>query len=1206
MSKFSVRKPFTVFVIVILIIILGCMSFSKMAADLLPSINLPYMIVSTTYIGATPEKVEQTITIPLEKSLATTSNVKNITSVSSENLSMLMIEFEDKTNMDSAVIELNNKIKQIEGRWSDNKIGTPTISKINPDMMPVLVAAIDVKDMDISTLSNFVNNEILPELEKTSGVARVLTSGIIEEKINITLNQDKIDELNNKILSNIDKKLAKTESDLRKAKNEIAKGKNELNTKSAEQKQQLMAGLAQIQGGKEEISNALVTLEQKEKQLTTIQKVLNVALDILNKGEKPEEAIEKVKEVYTDIDTDFNLKAQIEEKLSETKAGLNEIAKAKTELTTQKTSLETKQKELETAQITLATEVNKAYDKLASSEAQINKGLSELDGAREKAYKQASLDGIITQSMISNILTAENFSMPAGYIENEDNKLVVKVGEEFKSLDEIKNLKLMSLDIDGVDEILLKDVADIEIKDNANDIYAKINGNNGVLLSFQKQSTEATATVADNIKDKFSELQKTYDNVEFTPLMDQGMYIDMIISSVLENLLYGAILAVIVLLLFLRDAKPTIAIALSIPISLTFAITLMYFTGVSINMISLSGLALSVGMLVDNAIVVIENIYRLKHEGMSTKEAAIKGASSVSGAIFASTLTTISVFAPIVFVEGLTRQLFVDMALTIAYALLASLIVALTVIPALTSKLFDTAKEVKEKKNSKILNIYDKTIKLALKHKVVTLGSALVLFVGSIGLVATMGTAFIPEIEGTQMSLTVNFNQETSVEKGNEISNDIINRLLEIEDVQKVGALRAGSMMGGESNSISMYIILNENRRLSNNDLEKEILNKTSGLNCEIEVSTSNMDMSSLGGSGIEVVIKGNELDKLQDIARDVEKLFEGVEGISTVDNGISDTTQELKVTINKNKALEYGLTVAEIYSTVSEKLSTENEATTVTIDNKEYPVVVIKSENNVLTENKLDKLELTNKNDENDKIDISEISTIEKQDSMDSINRENSQRYITVTAQIAPDYNIGLVAKDFEKVLKDYEVPEGYTVETAGENESINQALADVLMMVALAIVFIYLIMVAQFQSLKLPFIIMFTIPLAFTGGLLALFITGKELSVISMLGFLILAGIIVNNGIVLIDYINQLRAIGKKKYEAIVEAGRTRLRPILMTALTTILGMSTMAFGLGMGADMIQALGIVVIGGMIYATILTLVVVPCMYDIFVKEKKK
>lgn len=222
----------------------------------------------------------------------------------------------------------------------------------------------------------------------------------------------------------------------------------------------------------------------------------------------------------------------------------------------------------------------------------------------------------------------------------------------------------------------------------------------------------------------------------------------------------------------------------------------------------------------------------------------------------------------------------------------------------------------------------------------------------------------------------------------------------------------------------------------------------------------------------------------------------------------------------------------------------------------------------------------------------------------MNSINRENSERYITITAQIDAEYNIGLVSRDFEKELKNYEAPEGYSIDLSGENESINQALKDTLLMVALAIIFIYLIMVAQFQSLKLPFIIMFTIPLAFTGGLIALFITGQELSVISMLGFLILAGIIVNNGIVLIDYINQLIASGKNKYDAIIEAGKTRMRPIFMTALTTILGMSTMALGIGMGADMIQALGIVVIGGMIYATILTLLVVPCMYDAFVKGK--
>lgn len=1204
MSNFSVRKPFTVLVMVIVVLILGVMSFSKMTADLLPSINLPYMIVSTTYIGASPEKVEQTITVPLEKTLATTENVKKVSSVSSENVSLLILQFVDGTNMDSALIELNNKIGLVKGQWTDSTIGTPTITKINPNMMPVMVAAVDMEDKESIELSDFVNKTLLPELQKVNGVASVNGTGILEEKIRIELNQDKIDVLNDKILNNVDKELGKAERDLKNAKTQIINGRNELNTQQEEKGKQITDGLDQIEAGSVELDKGIAEIERNEAQLKTLLDTLTLVSDQLAKDSNFDSSL--IANIININQSKEQIKKEVDNRIVQTQFTLEEISKVKEDLISKRSDLKSKKNELEKAQITLHTEINKAKDQLNSSESQVNKGLQDLSDSKDEAYKKASLNGVITQSMISGILTADNFSMPAGYIDTENEKLIVKVGEEFNSLSEIENLKLMTIDVDGVGEVLLKDVADIYINNNSADVYAKVNGHDGIILSFQKQSTEATGTVADNIKDKFAKLEAEYEGLEFTTLMDQGIYITLVISSVLENLMYGAILAVIILLVFLRSIKPTIAIAISIPISLTFAITLMYFSGVSINIISLSGLALSVGMLVDNAIVVIENVYRLQHEGMPLREASIKGASSVAGALFASTLTTVAVFAPIIFVEGITRELFVDMALTIGYALLASFIVALTVIPALTSKLFKNVKITEETHNKVILKAYDKTVKFALSHKVITLSTVLGLFVGSIIIVTTTGTAFMPEIEGTQMSITLNFDKETTTEEGNEISNQVIEKLLEIRDIEKIGSLRSSSALGGNSNSISMYIILDEQRRLSNKELEKEIYSKTDKFDCEISVSTSNMDMSALGGSGIEITITGNELEKLQEIAKDMENKLKAIEGISTVDNGIGDTTQELKVNIDKNKAIEYGLTVAEIYSNLADKLTTEKEATSVSIENKDYPLVVIKSNLDELKESTLESLELDDKKDADNKISISDIAKIEKVDAMNSIRRENSERYITVTAQIDADHNIGLVSRVVEKELKDYEAPAGYNIEIGGESETINEAIADLFLMVALAVVLIYLIMVAQFQSLRLPFIIMFTIPLAFTGGLIALFITGQELSVISMIGFLMLSGIIVNNGIVLIDYINQLIESGKPKYEAIVEAGETRLRPILMTALTTILGMSTMALGFGMGSDMVQPLGIVVIGGMMYATILTLVVVPCMYDIVIRDKKK
>ena len=404
-----------------------------------------------------------------------------------------------------------------------------------------------------------------------------------------------------------------------------------------------------------------------------------------------------------------------------------------------------------------------------------------------------------------------------------------------------------------------------------------------------------------------------------------------------------------------------------------------------------------------------------------------------------------------------------------------------------------------------------------------------------------------------------------------------------------------------------MYAILKEKKELSNKEIETKIYELTKDLGYEISVSTSNIDMSSMMSSGIQVVVKGKEIDKLKEISQEVASLLEGITGIEKVDSGISEMQKEQRVIVNKNKAMEYGLTVAQVYQKIAGTVSNEKEATEVTIDNKDYPVVVVKQEEKKITTDNLADIKLSGKkNNEDVEVKLSEIAEIEETDGLASISRDNQERYITVSASITADSNIGIVGREVENKLKDYQTPTGYNVELQGESETINESLRDLGLMILVAVIFIYLIMVAQFQSLKSPFIVMFTIPLAFTGGLLALWICGCEISLIAMLGFLMLAGIVVNNGIVFIDYANQLRNDkGMKVKEALLETGKTRLKPILMTALTTVLGLSTMALGMGQGAEMLQPLGIVTIGGLVYATILTLYLVPALYMMMNRDKE-
>ena len=751
--------------------------------------------------------------------------------------------------------------------------------------------------------------------------------------------------------------------------------------------------------------------------------------------------------------------------------------------------------------------------------------------------------------------------------------------------------------------------------DNSADIYTNVDGNAGVMVSMQKQTGYSTGDVSDKINDKFEEMMEENPDLKLINLMDQGIYIDMVMDSIFSNIILGFGLAIIILIIFLKDWKPTIIIAISIPISLVTAIVCMYFSGVTLNVISLSGLALGIGMLVDNSIVVIENIYRLRNLGYSMKEAAIEGSKEVAGAIAASTLTTVCVFAPIVFTEGITRQLFVDMGLTIGYSLAASLVIALTVVPALSSKVLTTTKDTTEGGISATLgNWYGKVLDKCLNRKAIILLATLVLLVVSALLSLSKGTAFMPEMDSNQLNMTVTLPKDTPVADTAAVTDEIVERLNTIEDIENIGAmLGSGSMNlgGGEeaTNSTVIYITTKEKKEKTNQELAKDIEAMMADLeNVELNIQTASMDMTALSGSGISIQVRGRELDTLQEIATEVAAIVETVEGTTEVSDGMEDATGEVRVLIDRKKAMDYSLTVGQIFNQLYGKLASPTSATTLTTAIKEYDVYVINEKDSSMSREELKniKLDTTDKDGKKVRVPLSEVADFEAKESLKSINRSEQTRYITVSAAIADGYNIGLVSEDLEETLKDYKLPSGYSLHFSGENEMIMDAMEQLMLMMLLAIAFMYLIMVAQFQSLLSPFIIMFTLPLAFTGGFFALFLTNSEVSVIAVIGFVMLAGIIVNNGIVLVDYINQLRERGMEKREAIVEAGRTRLRPVLMTALTTIFGLLAMAFSTGMGADLSKPMALVTIGGLTYGTLLTLLVIPCIYDIFHPEKKK
>ena len=1323
-SKYSVKKPYTVLVAVVLVIVLGFVSFTKMTTDLLPSMNLPYAVVMTTYVGASPETVETVVTKPVEQSMATVSNIQNVSSVSAENYSLVVLEFAQDSNMDSVTLEMRESLDQMEAMWEDDSIGSPIIMKLNPDMMPVMVAAAGKKGLKGAEVTDIVEDEIMPELESLEGVASVSASGLIEESVQVVIRQEKIDAVNQQVFGYVEgefedarrdladgrkeladgqkeldenvQELRENEADLADGKAELADGLDEvkggidaLDAKKAETAKKLAEAQTAIDSGRAEITKQLAVIEGKlaeyqaaemavaqmegilselreieayaneqaaggasedevnqkiqirieELKAQTEGSALENVLDSINDRDSLQKAIQagdgilsaakaaleeqKNSQAYQEL---IKAKEQLEaadktlsQKLTEANMGemiaAIEMGSASATLNITKAQLESAKEQLEDAEEQLKTaweQIDEAQKKLNDGREQLKEGEEELEDARSEALDQADMSGVLTVEMIENLLAAQNFSMPSGYVTEEGIDYLVRVGDKVDDLESLRKMVLLDMDMEGVDTICLEDVADVFMADNSDEVYASINGEPGVMLTIQKQTGYSTGEVSERLNKKMAKLQEEDGDLILLPLMDQGIYIDLVTGSVFDNMISGAVLAILILILFLKDIRPTFVIACSIPISVIAAVVCMYFSGVTLNIISLSGLALGVGMLVDNSIVVIENIYRLRNEGMSAVKAAVQGAGEVAGAIAASTLTTVCVFLPIVFTEGITRQLFVDMGLTIAYSLGASLVVALTLVPAMGAGIL---KNTKEKKPSrffeKAMTGYEKLLRTSLKHRGIVLALAVLLLILSAVLSLSKGTAFMPEMDSTQISMTLTMSEGTALEETAEQANELERRLLSLDDVQETGAMaNSDSAMGvggsTSTNQVSVYAMLKEDKKLTNQELKDEILKLTEDMEGELAISTSSMDMSALGGSGITVEIKGRDLDTLQEIASDVAKIVEDTEGTAQVSDGIEKTTGELRIAVNKEKAAKEGLTTAGVFSQIASKLQEPSSAVKLETDTKDFDVFVLNGEDQKLTRDMVRALVLNVTKEDGTKthVPLKEIAEFTEAEGLSAINRDAQSRYISVTAGIADGHNIGLVADRVEKNLADYQLPDGYTMEMKGEDETIKESMTELVKMLLLAVLFMYLIMVAQFQSLLSPFIIMFTIPLAFTGGLFGLYFTGNELSVIAMIGFVMLSGIIVNNGIVLIDYTNQLVAQGMTKTDALAEAGKTRMRPILMTALTTILGLSAMGAGIGMGADMIQPMAIVTIGGLLYGTLLTLFVIPCVYSLIVRKK--
>ena len=1284
MAKFSVKKPLTVFVAVLAILVLGVVAYTKMTPDLLPNMDFPYVVIVTTDPGASPEAVESDITKPMEQAMATLNEIKHISSTSQNSVSMVVLEFEQGVNMDSTGVDIQQKIATLQGGWDDT-VGTPYVLKINPTMLPVAVAAVSSDKMDVAELSEFVEKTLTSKMEGITGVASVSVSGLVQRQMNVILSQEKMDALSARLAQAVNGQLDAAAGQLQQTKKQLQDAKAAI--RSAEENAVAQAAtkvLEAVRGSLRDMDEQEARLSERLAELQTLlqrkteleakkagydARIAAIENNPLLTPEQKEEQIAAVKAESGYVQMEAEL-AEVDLRLAamgkDWEHLLGEIERVQEQLRLLREKIRKFKEDnavlagmveqITSGAMTVADGVQQIIAgniQIDSALTQLESGLAAIEESRASALEQTNLQDVLQLSTVSALLTAQNFSMPAGYIADDDGvQYMVSVGDSISTREELQELILFDLGMEGVEPIRLEDVAEVFVTDNEGSIYAKLNGENGVTVTFNKQSTYATAEVSKNISQRFEELTGEYDGLHFTPLMDQGDYIRIIISSIFSSLGWGALFAILILYLFLRDLRPTVITLVSIPVSVIFAVVLMYFCGVTINMISLSGLAVAVGMLVDNSVVVIENIYRLRAKGATVTQAAVAGAGQVLGAITASTLTTVCVFLPIVFVEGITKQLFTDLALTMTFSLLASLAVALTLVPAMAAGMLKKDKRIKDGLLSKIYPFYRRAVAWALRHKAAVLGTSAALLVATALLTVQRGFVFMPEIDLNTVSVTITMPEGCDHDKAAELADEVTRRALTIENVETVGAAMSSSSamsmmsMGGTGGDydVTAYVIVPEGE--SGNAVGKKLVELCQDMECKVSYSGAADGMTQMmTGSGITLRVYGDDMERLQEAAKTVGEALEGVEGVRAVSDGLEEATPAVHLTVDRAKAMRHGMTVAQVYMQVASALSTSVSGADMTLDGQDMGVTIALPEGQAVTLENLLELEIkpdssmssamgsmgssmgysmggsmgfsassigstggsTAASGSGESFRLGDVATVERTVSMNTISRMEQRRCITATAMVADGYNVTKVSAAAIKAVEALELPEGVTAEFDGENETIMEAMSQLLLMLALGILLVYLVMVAQFQSLKSPFIVMFTIPLAFTGGFIILLIAGVELSVVSLIGFVMLVGIIVNNGIVLVDYINQLRLDGMERREAIIEAGITRLRPILMTSITTILGLLVMAFGGDAGTALMQPMALVCIGGLVYATLMTLLVVPCMYDIIShKELRK
>ena len=1025
LAEVSVKRPVTIIMTMLIIMLLGGISLTRLPIDLMPNIEIPVSIVVTQYSGVGPQEIEKLITNRLEGVISTVGNIDTVTSTTSEGSSVVIAQFKTGTDMDFATLQMREKVDQIKSRLPSDA-GDPMVMKLDLGAMPVVIMTLSGHDADLAKLQAVAEDKLKPQLERVSGAASVSVIGGYEDQVEIK---------------------------------------------------------------------------------THVEKMNGYGLTI---------------------------------------------------------------------------------------------------------------------NSLAQLIGAENLNSPGGQVQKGTQELTIRTTGEFESVDEIKEL-MIPLPSGG--QIRLKDIAEVGIGHKDVNAITKANSEKSVSIAIQKQSGTNTVKVADGVKAAVGEFAKEYPDLQIKTVMDQSDAINQSIKTVKNEAIMGGLLAIFVVFLFFHNIRTTFITATAIPIAMLATFAVLYFAGITINMMTLGGLTLAMGRLVDDNIVALENIHRHRKEGYSKFEAAIKGVSEVGMAVFASTLTTVAVFLPIVFVQGIVATIFRELAMTFAISLLASLLVSLTLVPTLSAMLMKTetipegrtgVKGVVDRFSrgfdrnfGRIEAVYRQFLHYGLHHRKTVMAIATAVFVLSSASAFSLGAEFMPASDVGQLTINTTLPDGAKLQDTEATVNQIEKKLEEIPEIETVFTqigTNGGFSLGGDTantSSVSVQLVDLNARKRSVEQVGDEIRSLTKDIpGAEIKVTiTDNMQM---GGSTtpIDIAIKGEELDDLKKIGMELQKTFASVEGTREVKTSMTEGVPEVVVKVNRQNASQFGLSAAQISQAVKGTIS-GTTATTYRYEGSEIDVVLSGDETFKTSLENLGQTPVPTLSGIT--VPLSQVAEIEMGRGPVKIERTGQTRVVHVTSQII-NRDLKSITTDIETKLKEYPMPDGYTYEVLGENKELMESFADLGLALILAILLVYMILASQFESLLHPFTIILSLPMGFSGGMLGLFITRTTLSVPSFIGLILLVGIAVSNAIVLVDYIIKRRERGEEREEAIENAGPIRLRPILMTTLATILGLLPMALGIGEGSESMAPMAIVVIFGLTLSTMSTLLLVPVIYTIFedIRDSRK